>query len=297
MDAFFKDEMKKAEDAPKDKQLEVYRELCSLAVPCRITAARKLPKYSGRNWMPEAAKSAGLVGDDLQGLGSIFLCRDEAYSMRTGYQHIFADGFGKFFVGLTDQCNCLLLSWPISSVTDLGIASWTFSQFVETMKRKEFLQFFEANVEHHHLNNESVIWVPYGRAVAIVSLPTFSGPNAVAKSEKVPPNYYMYHNLVSTLLYEQCTEDSQFAALNEMASATDVMPTPQPPLDVLITEAFKWLKTHAHQPVKERDIVTPFKPPRESQDSGDMDQPPTGEEAQPLADTAEVSKSPMSDVD
>ena len=297
MDAYFKDEMKKAENAPKDKQLEVYRALCSISVPCKITETRKLPVYSGRDWMPEGAKSAGLVGDDLEGLGSIFLCRDEAYSMRTGYQHIFADGFGKFFVGLTDQCNCLLLSWPISSVTDLGIASWTFSQFVETMKGKEFLQFFEANVEHHHLNNESVIWVPYGRAVAIVSLPTFSGPNAVAKSEKVPPNYYMYHNLVSTLLYEQCTEDSQFAALNEMASATDVMPTPQPPLDDLIPEAFKWMKTHAHQPVKERDIVTPFKPPRESQDSGDMDQPPTGEEAQPLADPAEVSASPMSDVD
>jgi hypothetical protein len=297
MDVYFKAEIKKAENQPKDKQLERHKEMCSISLPCRITEKKKLPVYSGRNWIPERAKSAGLVGDDLEGLGSIFLCRDEAYSMRTGYQHIFADGFGKFFVGLTDQCNCLLLSWPISSVTDLGIASWTFSQFVETMKGKEFLQFFEANVEHHHLNNESVIWVPYGRAVAIVSLPTFSGPNAVAKSEKVPPNYYMYHNLVSTLLYEQCTEDSQFAALNEMASATDVMPTPQPPLDDLIPEAFKWMKTHAHQPVKERDIVTPFKPPRESQDSGDMDQPPTGEEAQPLADTAEVSKSPMSDVD
>ena len=297
MDVYFKAEIKKAENEPKDKQLESYRGMCSISLPCRITEKKKLPVYSGRNWIPERAKSAGLVGDDLEGLGSIFLCRDEAYSMRTGYQHIFADGFGKFFVGLTDQCNCLLLSWPISSVTDLGIASWTFSQFVETMKGKEFLQFFEANVEHHHLNNESVIWVPYGRAVAIVSLPTFAGPNAVAKSEKVPPNYYMYHNLVSTLLYEQCTEDSQFAALNEMASATDVMPTPQPPLDVLLPEAFKWMKTHAHQPVKERDIVTPFKPPRESQDSGDMDQPPTGEEAQPLADTAEVSKSPMSDAD
>ena len=105
MDAFFKDEMKKAEDAPKDKKLEVYRELSSLAVPCMITAARKLPKYSGRNWMPEAAKSAGLVGDDLQGLGSIFLCRDEPYALRAGYHDVFAEGIGKFFVGLID-CNC-----------------------------------------------------------------------------------------------------------------------------------------------------------------------------------------------
>ena len=288
MDAYFKDEMKKAENAPKDKQLEVYRALCSISVPCKITETRKLPAYSGRNWVPEGAKSAGLVGDDLQGLGSIFLCRDEPYSLRTGYYDVFAEGIGKFFVGLPN-CNCLLFSWPMSSVTDLGIASWTFAEFVETMKKKEFLQFFEAHVQHHHLNDESVIWVPYGRAVAIVSLPTFAGEDSVAKVEKVPANYYMYHNFVSTILYGECTEESQFAALKEMADATDRFPKLQAPLDVLILEAFKWLKKHAHNPVKERDIVTPFKPPRENQDSFDGDQPSTGEEPQPPADPAGAS--------
>ena len=90
MDAYFKDEMKKIENAPKDKQLEGYKQMCSISVPCKITETRKLPMYSGRNWMPEGAKSAGLVGDDLQGLGSIFLCRNEPYSMRTGYYDVLA---------------------------------------------------------------------------------------------------------------------------------------------------------------------------------------------------------------
>ena len=81
MEAYFKDEMKKIENAPKDKQLEVYRAVCSVSVPFKLTEKRKLPMYSGRNWMPEGAKSAGLVGDDLQGLGSIFLCRDEPYAL------------------------------------------------------------------------------------------------------------------------------------------------------------------------------------------------------------------------
>jgi hypothetical protein len=291
MDAFFKDEMKKAEDAPKDKQLEVYRELCSLAVPCKITETRKLPKYSGRNWMPEAAKSAGLVGDDLQGLGSIFLCRDEPYALRSGYHDVFAEGIGKFFVGLID-CNCLLFSWPMSSVTELGISSWTFVEFVEKMKKKEFLHFFEAHVQHHHLNDKSVIWVPYGRAVAIVSLPTFAGEDSLAKQEKVQANYYMYHNFVSTILYGECNNESQFAALKEMADAMTTLPKPSAPLDVLISEAFKWLKTHAHNPVEELDIVTPFKAPREDQDSFDEDQPSTAEESQPPAEPAVVSDSP-----
>ena len=103
MEAYFKDEMKKhCENSPKDKQLEVYRALCSISVPCKITETRKLPAYSGRNWVPEGAKSAGLVGDDLQGLGSLFLCRDEPYSLRTGYYDVFAEGIGKFFVGLNN---------------------------------------------------------------------------------------------------------------------------------------------------------------------------------------------------
>ena len=128
--------------------------------------------------------------------------------------------------------------------------------------------------------------------MAIVSLPTFAGEDSIAKSEKVPANYYMYHNFLSTILYGECNEESQFAALKEMADATDRFPKLQAPLDVLILEAFKWLKTHAHNPVKERDIVTPFKPPRENQDSFDGDQPSTGEESQPPADPAVVSASP-----
>ena len=248
--------------------------------------------------MPEGAKSSGLVGDDLQGLGSIFLCRDEPYSLRTGYHNVFAEGIGKFFVGL-NKCNCLLLSWPMSSVTNLGIASWTFAKSIETLKKKEFLQFFEAHVQHHHLNDESVIWVPYGRAVAIVSLPTFAGEESVAKVEKVPANYYMYHNFVSTILYGECNEDSQFAVLKEMTDASDRFPKLQAPLDLLILEAFKWLKTHAHNRVKERDIVTPFKPPRENQAILDGDQIPNGDESQLPAEPAPVSASPeeQSDAD
>ena len=147
-------------------------------------------------------------------------------------------------------------------------------------------------MQHHHLNDKSVIWVPYGRAVAIVSLPTFAGEESVAKVEKVPANCYMYHNFVSTILYGECNEESQFAALKEMADATDRFPKLQAPLDLLILEAFKWLKTHAHNPVKERDINTPLKPLRENQDIVDGDQTPTGDEPQPPADPASGSASP-----
>ena len=152
-------------------------------------------------------------------------------------------------------------------------------------------------MQHHHLNDESVIWVPYGRAVAIVSLPTFAGEESVAKVEKVPANYYMYHNFVSTILYGECNEESQFAALKEMADAMDRFY--QAPLDVLILEAFKWMKTHAHNPVKERDIVTPFKPPRQNQAILDGDQTPNGDESQLPAEPAPVSASPeeQSDAD
>ena len=289
MDAHFDEEMNKAKKAPKDEQFDVYKNLCSITVPCKITEKKKLPAYSGRNWVPEGAKSAGLVGDDLGGLGSIFLCRDEPYSRRSGHHDVFGEGIGKFFVGL-NNCNCLLLSWPMSSVTELGIASWTFAKFIETMKKNEFLQFFEAHVQHHHLNDKSVIWVPYGRAVAIVSLPTFAGEESDAKVEKVPANYYMYHNFVSTILYGECNEESQFAAWKEMADAMDRFY--QAPSDVLVLEAFKWLKTHAHNPVKVRDIDTPLMLLRENQDIVDGDQIPTGDEPQPPADPASGSASP-----
>ena len=290
MDFFFKDQMKQAETLPKDAQQDKYMSLCSIMLPLRMTENRKLPVYESRKWLPDSAKRAGLVGDDLQGLGQIWLCRDEPYSLRSGFNNLVADGIGKFFVGLSG-CNCLLLSWPMSCVTELGIASWTFSRFVETMKKKEFFQFFQVHVEHHHLNDESVIWVPYGRAVAIVSLPTFSGADSVAKVEKVPVNFYMYHNFLSTTLYGESTEESQFAALKELGDALDHFPTPIEPLNILLPQAFKWLKTHAHSPVQERDILTPMKSPREDHDSVDGEQPPTGEESQAPADAAVVSAS------
>ena len=143
-------------------------------------------------------------------------------------------------------------------------------------------------MQHHHLNDKSVIWVPYGRAVAIVSLPTFAGEDR--GWNRAPANYYMYHNFVSTILYGESNEESQFAALKEMAGAMGRFYHAPP--DVLVLEAFKWLKTHAHNPVKVRDIGTPLMLLRENQDIVDGDQTPTGDEPQPPADPASGSASP-----
>ena len=41
MDAHFDEEMNKAKKAPKDEQLDVYKNLCSITVPCKITEKKK----------------------------------------------------------------------------------------------------------------------------------------------------------------------------------------------------------------------------------------------------------------
>jgi len=137
-----------------------------------LGGGRSLPKYEAREWVPEALRGEGYIGEDLDGMGSLWLHWDTANSVRVG-THLFPyDGLGRFLVGIKG-CNVVVLTWPSASLLELGQSSLDAVQFWEQLAQSEFDAFFK-RVKHCPLLEGGAVWIPYGWSCMAAALPTKS---------------------------------------------------------------------------------------------------------------------------
>lgn len=137
-----------------------------------LAGGRSLSYFESREWVPEALRSEGFIGDDLDGLGSLWLHRNIANSVRVGTHEFVYDALGRFFVGLED-CNVIVFAWPSATMLELGQSSYETVEFWENLPEVEFVELFK-NVKHCSLLEGGAVWVPYGWSCMAASLPVQS---------------------------------------------------------------------------------------------------------------------------
>ena len=155
----------------------------SLAIRFGLSGGRTLNGYEGRDWVPAALKGEGYIGDDLDGLGSLWLHRLSANAARVGSADHPYDGLGRFLVGMAN-CNVVVLMWPTGKLLELGQSSVDAMEFWENLPVSEFEAFFKC-VKHCPLMEGGAIWVPFGWSLMTCGLSVSSGA-ALDMSE----NYY-----------------------------------------------------------------------------------------------------------
>ena len=72
MDAYFDEEMNKAKKAPKDEQLDVYKNLCSITVPCKITEKKSFLRIQGAIGCRKVQRVVGWLGMIFKGWDQSF---------------------------------------------------------------------------------------------------------------------------------------------------------------------------------------------------------------------------------
>ena len=161
---------------------------------CRIsnTALQKLSYYDSRAWVPTEMKEAGVFGDDLDKLGSVWYMRGSPYSLRITNMSWVFDGLGRFVIG-AKACNCVALMWPLQSVLEVGVDGHEVMSWMENLDDSEF-RGWSRNIVHCPLVGDGVVWVPYGWCCALVSFPN---------GDTIRPSFAVTMAVVSKKLAQQ----------------------------------------------------------------------------------------------
>ena len=136
-----------------------------------------------KKWIPQAMRTAGYVPDVVE-LSQPYMNMSRSYTVRNGYHSVIGDGIGKFLLGMFN-CKCLVLSWPIHSVTQLGVCSWASMRWLDCQSIAERTDFLKNNVSHCIMTQDSIVWVPFGHTVAIIALDI--------AGDKETPEHDVYH--------------------------------------------------------------------------------------------------------
>lgn len=152
------------------------------SMTCRIsTEKQKMEFFESRGWVPDCLKDSGAIGEDLDGLGSLWYCLQLPKSMRHGHDKLCFDMMGRFIIGLY-QCDLIVLAFPAKSTFDLGVPSWETITFLDTIQESEWKHWSDQNIIHCRLDAGAVAWIPYGWSFVAIALV----PNIENKAEAVP---------------------------------------------------------------------------------------------------------------
>lgn len=198
---------------------------CSML--CRIgSALGKLEYFESRAWVPGCLREAGTVGDDIDGLGSLWYNVQRPKSLRWGHESFVFDLMGRLLIGL-DQCDVIVLSWLAKVSLDLGIPSQETVTFMDSVSATQWRDWIKT-VDHCRLTAGAIAWIPYGSSCAVIGLEPdtddtekaipLSGASAMGGS--ATPQYwssFLTMSLVSRSLYDHLsTNDRSILARQHM---------------------------------------------------------------------------------
>jgi hypothetical protein len=167
---------------------------------CRMTIAadKQLPVFESREWVPKVCKDEGVVADDIDGLGSLWVLRNAPFSVRITNYAWSNDSIGRFILGYY-KCNSIALMWPSARVLELGYAGHDTMEFFDTIASSDFDHWAEDNIKHCPLGEGGAIWVPYGYSVALVTFPP-DGTTEVLDDDAGACSWALTMNLISPKL-------------------------------------------------------------------------------------------------
>ena len=168
-----------------------------------MAKGRVLPKFQAREWVPEALACDGYTGDDLDGLGAMWIHRAHANTARAGTGEFPYDGCGRFLCGMSG-CNACVLMWPSGRSLELGQEARQIQEFWENLPETEFVEFFK-NVKHCKLSEGAAVWVPYGWSLMVTALPVTNESGTLV--EQVSFYFTMAH--VNKKLWQKVDETTR----------------------------------------------------------------------------------------
>ena len=172
--------------------------------------------WSGQQWVPDVLRHHSLTPIDLSLKGSIQIVRQETYHMPFNNEDLSMVGVGKFIIGY--ECNCIVLQWPMASLSAIDIRAEDVMDFWQDSVKKQLASWSEGNMVHCQMCNGDVVWVPYGYQCAVLSLEWNGTPNTL---NQVPvgltqsPHCYMVFNYVCKSLWDNVDPQAQFSIIDQ----------------------------------------------------------------------------------
>lgn len=132
-----------------------------------LKGGRSLSTFEGREWIPKGLEKH--PADDMDGLGSMWVHRNVANSVRCANEGFVFDSLGRWLFGLKD-CNVVVFTWPTVTMLEIGTTSMDVLALWENLSDAEFDEHFKT-VKHCCLTESGTVWIPYGWSCMTAGLP------------------------------------------------------------------------------------------------------------------------------